>query len=211
MKKLLVFVAVLFISGHAIGQSFYNEWIEYNKTYYRFKVGSTGLYRINTNDLTAIGLANEPAQNFQLWRNGKEVPLYTSAATGALGANGYIEFWGQRNDGVTDRDLYRVPGYQLNNQESLLTDTAAFFLTINPTANNLRYTAADNNVSGNTLPAEPYFIYSLRKNFKDRIHPAGPKLLVKECIPVLMTSVKCGQASISIPHLPDLPHLRVPL
>jgi hypothetical protein len=62
----------------SIGQSFYNEWIDYNKTYYKFKVGSTGLYRINANELTAIGLGNEGAQNFQLWRNGKEVALFTS-------------------------------------------------------------------------------------------------------------------------------------
>ena len=170
MKNFAGVVLLSFIAGMAIGQSYYNEWIDYNKTYYKFKVGSTGLYRITPAELNSIGLGNEAAQNFQLWRNGKEVALYTSVATGALGTNGYIEFWGEKNDGVTDKDLYRSPDWQLSDKESLLTDTAAFFLTVNPAGNNLRFAATANNVSGNTLAAEPYFIYSLRHNFKDRIH-----------------------------------------
>ncbi|MCW3112416.1 MAG: hypothetical protein JWR18_812, partial [Segetibacter sp.] len=170
MKKSFVFIVSLLVAGVAIGQSYYNEWIDYNKTYYKFKVGSTGLYRISTNDLAAIGLSNEAAQNFQLWRNGKQIPLFTSTTTGSLGAAGYIEFWGEQNDGVTDRDLYRNPANQLSNKESLLTDTAAFFLTVNPTGNNLRFSLTANNLTGNSRTAEPYFMYSIRKNFKDRIH-----------------------------------------
>ncbi|MEJ7827744.1 MAG: C25 family cysteine peptidase, partial [Segetibacter sp.] len=177
MKKFAVIVLLSFISGIAIGQSYYNEWIDYNKTYYKFKVGSTGLYRITPAELNSISLGNEAAQNFQLWRNGKEVALYTSVTSGALGANGYLEFWGEKNDGVTDKDLYRSPEWQLSDKESLLTDTAAFFLTVNPGGSNLRFAATANNVSGNTLPAEPYFIYSLRHNFKNRIHK-GRALIV---------------------------------
>lgn len=170
MKKVIVFIVLFLLGGMAIGQSYYNEWIDYNKTYYKFKVGSTGLFRITTNNLATIGLSTEAAQNFQIWRNGKQVPIFTSTATGPLGNAGYLEFWGERNDGVTDRDLYKNPANQLSDRESLLTDTAAFFLTVNTTGNNLRFLPADNNVSGNTLPAEPYFIYALRKDFKDRIH-----------------------------------------
>ena len=151
-------------------QSYYNEWIDFSKTYYKFKVGSTGLYRINTVDLSALGLASEPAENFQLWRNGKQVALFTSAPTGPLGSGGYIEFWGERNDGVTDKDLYFQANYQLSNQESLITDTASFFLTASA-GNNARFASTANNVTGNTLAPEPYFMYVARHNFKDRIHP----------------------------------------
>src|SRR4051812_41912891 len=150
MKKVIVLIVSFFLAGFAIGQSYYNEWIDYNKTYYKFKVGSTGLYRISVTDLNTIGLANIPAENFQLWRNGRQVPLYTTAATGPLGSSGYIEFWGERNDGVTDRDLYKNPANQLSNQESLLSDTAAFFLTVNPAGNNLRFEVTANNTAGNT-------------------------------------------------------------
>src|SRR5438309_606523 len=139
MRKVFVFIVLILITGVAISQSYYNEWIDYSKTYYKFKVGSTGLYRINTSDLTRIGLASVPAQNFQLWRNGKEVALYSSTASGVLGANDYLEFWGEKNDGVNDKDLYRNPVNQLSDKESLLTDTAAFFLTVNSAGTNLRF------------------------------------------------------------------------
>src|SRR4051812_35784113 len=102
MKKVVVFIVLLLNSFFVMSQAYYNEWIDYNKTYYKFKIGSTGLYRLNAADLNSVGLANTAAQNFQLWRNGKEVPLYTSTPTGPLGGNGYIEFWGEKNDGVTD-------------------------------------------------------------------------------------------------------------
>ena len=55
MKRLFVFIVLFFVVGGVMGQSYYNEWIDYNKVYYKFKVGSTGLYRISANDLTAAG------------------------------------------------------------------------------------------------------------------------------------------------------------
>ncbi len=171
MKKLFIFIVLIFLTGTTFTQLYYNEWIDYKKTYYKFKVGATGLYRITAGDLKSLGLGNEAAENFQLWRNGKQVALFTSPVNGPLDAAGYIEFWGQRNDGVTDRNMYRIPANQLSDRESLLTDTAAFFFTVNTGGNNLRFLPAANNVSGNTLPAEPYFMYSLRQNFKDRINP----------------------------------------
>jgi hypothetical protein len=181
MKKFVSTLLFSLITIFAISQSYYNEWIDFNKTYYKFKVGSTGVYRINSTALGSIGLSNESAQNFQLWRNGKEVPLYTSVASGALGASGYIEFWGEKNDGTIDKNLYRQPEWQLSDKESLLTDTAAFFLTVNPTGNNLRFAATANNVSGNALSPEPYFMYSARQNFKNRIHP-GRALVAGEYV-----------------------------
>src|SRR5205823_10537299 len=104
MRKYILIACLLMVA--AVHAQYNNEWIDYSKTYYKFKVGSTGLYRINTADLTRIGLGGTPAQNFQLWRNGKEVALYSSAASGALSANDYLEFWGEKNDGVNDKDLY---------------------------------------------------------------------------------------------------------
>ncbi|MGI8637865.1 MAG: hypothetical protein ACR2KZ_20895, partial [Segetibacter sp.] len=170
MKNVLVFVVSLFAAGMVVGQSYYNEWIDYSKTYYRFKIGTTGLYRIAVSDLSGIGLANESAQNFQLWRNGKEVVLHTSTPAGPLGSGGYIEFWGEKNDGVADRDLYKNPANQLSNKESLLTDTAAYFLTVNAGGNNLRFQIIENNLTGNSRAPEPYLMYSLRRNFRNRIH-----------------------------------------
>ena len=169
MKKLIVFVALIAAGNLLFAQPINNEWIDYSKTYYKFKVGVTGLYRINQSTLASAGLSNTPAEQFQLWRNGVQVPIFTSVTTGLFSANDYIEFWGEMNDGKLDKYLYKNTANQLSDKLSLHTDTAAFFLTANAaTNNNLRITNIANNIAGNTLAAEPFFNYTLRYNFKDR-------------------------------------------
>lgn len=168
MKKL--FFALLVTIGFASeAQVYNNEWIDYTKTYYKFKVGRTGLYRIPQSTLSGVGLGSTPAEHFKLWRNGVEVPIYTSKATGAFGASDYIEFWGQMNDGTPDTELYRMPDYHLNRKWSLETDTAAYFLTVH-TGTNKRLTVTANNIAGNSLPAEPYFMYTAGRYFREKIH-----------------------------------------
>ncbi len=120
--------------------------------------------------LVQYGLGNTPAEQFQLWRNGQEVTLYTSVATGPLGSSDYIEFWGLMNDGTKDTKLYRDPDYQLSSYYSLQTDTAAYFLTVNPVGNSLRFANAPNNVAGNTLTQEPYFINTRSVYYKNQIN-----------------------------------------
>src|SRR5678810_992578 len=129
-KYLLIWICCMVCYG-AVAQQYYNEWIDYSKTYYKFKVGSNGVYRISQAALTSIGLGSTPSENFQLWRNGQEIPLYTSVAAGPLGGVDYIEFWGEMNDGKADKQLYRDPDFQLNDHWSLQTDTAFYFLTVN--------------------------------------------------------------------------------
>ncbi|MEO8819723.1 MAG: C25 family cysteine peptidase [Ginsengibacter sp.] len=170
MKKLLTILFIL-ITGIASAQTYSNSWIDFNKTYYKFKVGADGLYHIDQTTLSSLGLETIPAEQFQLWRNGQEVSLYTSSATGPLPANGYIEFWARMNDGKIDTKLYRVADYQLTDHTSLQTDTAAYFLTVNPAGNNLRYTNAVNNVAGNTLQPEPYFTNVRGNYFKNQLSP----------------------------------------
>ncbi|MEO7835928.1 MAG: hypothetical protein ABIR50_11450, partial [Ginsengibacter sp.] len=170
MKKFLVIIFILII-GVTNAQTYSNSWIDYNKTYYKFEVGSNGLYHISQSTLNSLGLSNTPAEQFQLWRNGEQVAIYTSVATGPLPTNGFIEFWGKMNDGKIDTKLYNVPDYQLSDHYSLQTDTAAYFLTVNPTGNNLKFTDNSNNVSGNTLPPEPYFMNVRGNYFNTQINP----------------------------------------
>lgn len=170
MKKLLL--GFLLIAGFiAKAQVYNNEWVDYSKTYYKLKVGKTGLHRIAQSVLSSAGLGMTPAEYFQLWRNGKQVPIYTSVSTGVLSATDYIEFWGEMNDGRPDRELYRDPKWQLNDKWSLETDTSTYFLTINTNvANNFRLQNSPNNVAGTSLSVEPYFMYTAGKYFKDRMN-----------------------------------------
>jgi flagellar hook assembly protein FlgD len=168
--KFLFSLLLAFVVSNANAQ-FKNSWIDYNKTYYKIKVGQTGLYRIPYSVLQSIGISSADAASFQLWKNGQEVPLFISIPTGILSASDYIEFFGEINDGKLDEELYSRPGLQLANKWSLQTDTSVYFLTINTASANKRLVATQNNVALNTLPVEPYFNYTFSKHYKDQINP----------------------------------------
>lgn len=169
MKKLFTFLFLLLGLG-VFAQTYNNEWIDYNKTYYKFKVGNNGLYRISQSILSGAGLGSVPAQNFQLFRNGREVPIYVSNGSGVMGSSDYIEFWGMINDGVPDKPLYPNPKYQHTTQWSLESDTAMYFLTVNPTGNTFHSTNVANNVAGSPLTPEPYLLYTAGTYFKEQFN-----------------------------------------
>ncbi|HEX8331363.1 MAG TPA: hypothetical protein VF622_02005, partial [Segetibacter sp.] len=148
-RTLLTFILFSFFTSLSYSQIYHNEWIDYNKTYYKFKVYgfgvdavnapiTKGIVRIPFSTISSYGLSSTPAESFQLWRDGEEVPLYISKSTGTLGSADYIEFWGEINNGKLDKELYRDSEYQLSEKWSLQTDTAAYFLTVNTTGTNKR-------------------------------------------------------------------------
>ena len=104
INRILLFVILFFsAAGSASAQTFMNEWVDVNKTYHRFRIGASGVYRISQSQLASLGLAGTDAAHFQLWRNGEEVALFTSVSTGIIPSNGFIEFWGDRNDGKWEK------------------------------------------------------------------------------------------------------------
>ncbi|MEO7922338.1 MAG: C25 family cysteine peptidase [Chitinophagaceae bacterium] len=166
-KNLLLLLLLAGLYGQA--QPYNNEWINYSRTYYKFKVGATGLYRIDQALLSSAGLGSTPAEQFQLWRNGQQLPIYTSVQTGPLSASDYIEFWGEMNDGKTDNALYRLSDYQLSDKYGSATDTASFFLTVNPGGTNLRLVPTASTLPS-ALPVEPYFMYTAGRYYRDRFN-----------------------------------------
>lgn len=171
MKKFLFISILLFCAvATTTAQTYMNEWIDFSKTYYKFKVGATGVYRITQPQLVTLGIQNTDAAHFQLWRHGKQVPIYTSNASGTLPANGYVEFWGESNDGKWEKEMYIEPRFQINDRWSLFTDTASYFLTINTTASaNLRLKETTNDLSS-SLPAESYFLNKAALYYKNAIN-----------------------------------------
>lgn len=169
MKKILS-ASIILLFAFTGNAQLNNSWIDYNKTYYKFKLAKDTLTRIYQPVLAAAGLGSVPAQNFQLWRNGKEVRIFTSVPTGIMGSSDFLEFWGQMNDGKADKNLYRSPDHQMCDKYSLETDTVTYFLTVNAAGGNLRYLATANPVAGNTLPAEPYFMRRIEQHYRNQIN-----------------------------------------
>ena len=174
MKRLLVpFFLLLAFSAHA---QLNNSWIDYSKTYYKFRVGKDTLCRIPQSTLVAAGLGTADAAQFQLWRNGQEVRIYTSAASGPFGATDYIEFWGEMNDGKPDNSMYRNTSFQIADKYSLETDTAAYFLTLNAAGGNLRYTAAANPSPSAATP-DAYFMRKIDVYYRQQINRGKAEII----------------------------------
>ncbi|MEY3368403.1 MAG: putative signal peptide protein, partial [Bacteroidota bacterium] len=135
-----------------------NEWIRFDQSYFKIPVANDGIYRIGYQTLAEAGLplADIPGSLFQLFHNGQEVPLYLST-DGLLGPGDYLEFFGRRNTSELDRHLFKDPEAEMMNPlYSLVTDTAAYFLTWGE-GPSLRYIEQANDLS-NLPPKEPYHL-----------------------------------------------------
>ncbi|WP_299754416.1 C25 family cysteine peptidase [uncultured Pontibacter sp.] len=134
-----------------------NEWIDYSKTYHKLQVLENGLYKLDYTYLQGLGLENVNPQHLQLFRRGKEVAIYVAGeADGRLDAQDFVEFYGERNDGVLDKELYKNPAHQVHQLHSMYTDSAAYFLTVNPAGNNMRMREVNPSTAG--LTPEPYHL-----------------------------------------------------
>lgn len=167
MKKLLL--PFLLIIGFVSQAQYNNSWIDYSKTYYKFKVAKNGLYRLSQPTLAAAGLGAVNADHFLLWRNGKQVRLYTSTTGGTLSNSDFLEFYGEANDGKVDTKLYNNPSAQLSDKYSLYSDTATYFLTVNSSSANLRYVQQTGAITAPATP-DPFFIRDVNVYFRDKLN-----------------------------------------
>ncbi|TAD84262.1 MAG: hypothetical protein EAY75_13470, partial [Bacteroidetes bacterium] len=161
----LVWAATFFANDGAAQPSYRNEWIDHSKVYYKIRVAEQRLYRIQKSVLTTAGLGDVPAQHFQLWSQGKEIPLYTTQSMGTLANNGFIEFYGKPLDGEADTELFPDPTQHVNKRISYFSDTAFYFLTVNADGPNLRFTAAPNLVNTTTLPPDSFYMHTYAADY----------------------------------------------
>ena len=158
---------VLLGNGAARAQSgpYGNEWIVPGQVYYKIKITQDALYRLDYQYLTKAGFsAGIDPSRLQLWRRGKELAVYQGGAPNTFDANTYLEFYGQRNDGVLDRGLYKTPTDQPHQLYSFYTDTAAYFLTYpGPSAPLGKRMAESQSVGGGT-PQAWWLLVSAKSN-----------------------------------------------
>ena len=144
-KNRYIVLFVLSIFGFALpslAQSSANDWINYNQSYYKFKIVEDGVYRISYSDMQNVGIpvsSINPA-NFQIFGRGEEIYLHLqNQISGIMSPGDYIEFYAQKNDGWYDSVLYRKQVHQPNKGYSLFNDTATYYLTWNSSFTNNRY------------------------------------------------------------------------
>ncbi|HRI78852.1 MAG TPA: C25 family cysteine peptidase, partial [Cyclobacteriaceae bacterium] len=120
--------------SHPLSAQYSNEWINFTQTYYKIPVSKNGIYKITYSDLQAAGvpLAGIDPRRINIFHRGTEQAIFVQGQADAqFDPADYIEFYGQRNDGTLDTDLY-IPGAQPHTFYNLYSDTTAYFLTWNP-------------------------------------------------------------------------------
>ncbi|MBJ6118571.1 hypothetical protein JAO76_10235 [Pontibacter sp. BT310] len=152
---LSLFIVISIVTAKA-QTNYGNEWINYEQTYHKIKVTTTGLHQLNYTYLSQLGLEGVNPQNLQLFRRGKEVAVYIAGEQdGKLDPQDYLEFYGERNDGALDAELYKDPSHQHHQFFSLYTDTASYFLTYSSVKGKR---VNQENTVANGLTPEPYFM-----------------------------------------------------
>ena len=113
---------------------FSNQWINFTQSYYKIPVAKTGIYKISYSDLQSAGvpIGGIDPRRLNLFHRGTEQAIFVQGqADATFDPADYIEFYGHRNDGTLDADLY-PPGLQPHPYYNLYNDTTAYFLTWNP-------------------------------------------------------------------------------
>ncbi len=109
-----------------------NSWINFSQQYYKIPVVNDGIYRLTYSDLQAAGfpVASVDPRFIQLFHRGIEQAIVVQGQSDAqLDPGDYVEFYGQRNDGTLDAQLYQPSSLQPHPYYNLYCDTAAYFLT----------------------------------------------------------------------------------
>jgi hypothetical protein len=146
-----------------------NEWIRPGNTYYKFRIAKEGIYRIGKAQLDQLGFGTVPGNQFAIFREGQEVPVFTTTV-GTFSSNDYIEFYATKANGLIDKELYTSPSFQPNEDINLISDTAYYFITYDNTPHQ-RLAQINNSVPVPTPGASAYCwatvrpVNQLRSNF----------------------------------------------
>ncbi|WP_421875871.1 C25 family cysteine peptidase [Marinoscillum sp.] len=128
--RLLSLVVFGLMALSAVSQSYGSEWIDAEKAYYKIQVAEDGLYRVTATQLVNAGVpvGSIARSRYQLFHHGKEVAIRVHDDNGD-GRLDSFEFYGERNDGQLDTELYVAPAAQPHDRYSLFSDTSSYFLT----------------------------------------------------------------------------------
>ncbi len=152
----------------AFAQPYGNEWIDFNKEYFKIKLAEDGIYRIDYTSLEAAGFPVNTVdpRRIQLFHRGQEMAIYIEGEGDAVFDPGdYIEFYGQRNDGTLDEELYVNPPAQPHKYYNLYADSTAYFLTYYLIAQNGKRLSAATPYTG--VAKDTYYFAEVLRVFDD--------------------------------------------
>ncbi|MEZ5047517.1 MAG: C25 family cysteine peptidase [Chitinophagaceae bacterium] len=184
----ILFLSIVFflfgaLAQPAQAQQFGNEWINYNQSYLKFGVYKNGLYRIPASALFSAGFPSSlKGENILLIRNGIEIPVFVSNSS-TMQNSDFVEFYGEKADGILDTALYLKREDQLNPSMSLLSDTAYYFISYNSSSSNKRFAPRANTISNPPIK-ESYFWDKITNDYRNTF-ASGPSYFGNGQTPVI--------------------------
>jgi len=175
-----VFLFITFVFALTLkGQTYNNEWINYNQTYYKIPISKTGLYKLDYSKLNSAGipLASIDPKNIQVFQKGVELPLFVEGESdGVFNVSDYLIFYAEKNTCKDDSALYYYGNFLANPYYSIINDTSAVFLTWNISTTNKRFTI-ETDTTFSSYTSSPYFIKEDVIAFNNLYH-SGPQTSV---------------------------------
>lgn len=135
-KRLLLIVFFAIFQFPALAQ-LGNEWINFNQFYFKIPVAKDGIYKLSYTDLRDSGFPIDfvDPRRIQIFHRGTEQSIFVQGESDAhFDAGDFVEFYGKRNDGTLDAELYVPATSQPHPYYNLYNDTTSYFLTFNPAA-----------------------------------------------------------------------------
>jgi len=163
--KILLTLLIFFSSLHSFAQ-YGNEWIDYSKNYYSFKIVEDGFYKLDYNTMYAAGipLNSISPENFQIFGFEQEQPiLVEDGGDGSFDTGDYILFYAKKNTTWLDSLLYDEPENVGNKYYPHYNDTITYFVSWNNLNTNNRIQVETDNNYGNYTPRN----FLLKKSYKE--------------------------------------------
>ncbi len=162
IKYKYIAAGVLFflcLKGNNAFAQYGNEWINFNQQYYKISTGQNGIYRVTYDDLQNKGfpVSTVDPRRLKLFHRGTELAIHFQGQSDArFDPSDYLEFYGKKNDGAMDRELYISDDAQPHSYYNIYSDTTAYFLTWSLDGSNGKRIQKfkENNIDN--LPAETF-------------------------------------------------------
>jgi len=168
MKQKFLYILFLILAVHVRGftqmqigsQTLYgNEWINPSQTYLKIKIAETGIYKLSGEEIRNAGISIESinGRQWQLFHMGEEQAIYVTTEAG-FSEDDYLVFYAKHNGSEIDQFLFaNGTDDMLNPGYSLVTDTAAYFLTWVQQGAGKRYSIIPNQPNNGANP-QPYYM-----------------------------------------------------
>ncbi len=151
-------VVAFFLAIPLVAQGQYaNSWIDFNQSYFKISVARDGIYKLSYADLLASNfpVGSVDPRLIKLYHRGVEQAIFVQGEADAVfNPTDFIEFYGKRNDGTLDKNLYQPVTAQPHNYYNLYSDTTAYFLTYSFIPPGGKRIASFSEVNVSNLPKE---------------------------------------------------------